>query len=195
MCLCAHLPPCTPPQVDKFAIWNTTTSQTCDQTKDQLYFFFTWNQPLAPDAMATQPNYTTVKYTATTAVITMPIQTAKLPWTNNQPWDSLALCCHIKPLYMVTGVFSNVSVTHTHTQAHPPLCCDHAAAVAGNLSYTRLIIQTCLNDLGLSPALLNAPQLSLRESGLKNAAHALWWRETTHQSLLSPLGEVAPDHG
>ncbi|MEW5316372.1 MAG: hypothetical protein WDW38_007750 [Sanguina aurantia] len=95
------------PYPSMFANWTATVSKTCDQTKDQLNFFFLWGQPMAAGAMATQPSGTTVVYTATTAVITMPISNAQLPWTNNKPYDTTALCCHIKPLYMLTGVYTN----------------------------------------------------------------------------------------
>lgn len=62
-------------------------------------------------ALATQPTGTSVVYTATTAVITMPISNVKLPWSMNKPWDTVALCCHIHPMYMLTGVFTYVSLT------------------------------------------------------------------------------------
>lgn len=87
-------------------MWQNSTSQTCDQTKDGLNFVFLWGSPNATAAMATQPKGTTVAYTATTATIIMPISTPLLPWTNNLPYDTVALCCHIKPLYFITGVFT-----------------------------------------------------------------------------------------
>ncbi|MEW5307879.1 MAG: hypothetical protein WDW36_010250 [Sanguina aurantia] len=121
------------PYPSMFVNWTTTVSKTCDQTKDQLNFFFLWGQPMAAGAMATQPSGTTVVYTATTAVITMPISNAQLPWTNNKPYDTTALCCHIKPLYMLTGVYTNGA--YNQSGVYPGGCNYDLAPVASTLPF------------------------------------------------------------
>ncbi|MEW5316373.1 MAG: hypothetical protein WDW38_007751 [Sanguina aurantia] len=134
------------PYPSMFVNWTTTVSKTCDQTKDQLNFFFLWGQPMASGAMATQPSGTTVAYTATTAVITMPISTPYLPWTNNKPYDTTALCCHIKPLYMLTGVYTNGA--YNQSGVYPGGCNYDLAPVASTLPFQLACLSSGLRPSG-----------------------------------------------
>lgn len=85
-------------------------AQNCDQTKDDLYFFFKDGNTTSDTTIATEEVGTTVSYTDNMITITMPITTPKLNWTNNGAGREYALCCHAKPggIYLASRIYTKV---------------------------------------------------------------------------------------
>lgn len=98
------------PQTASYPLWSNVTSQTCDSSRNGLNVFFSWGNPNASTAVATQPLGTVVTYQQDSALIVMPMAIpitamGMLP-APNQPYDTVGLCCDIKPIYLATGVYT-----------------------------------------------------------------------------------------
>lgn len=120
---------------ERYDTWAVSEAiSSCNSQKnyaDAVFgFVFLWGVPLDAYAISTQPSLTSVVYTNTTAVITLPVaDAAYLPWTatavnKNGSINTTALCPgthgNLLDIYLISGIYSQVNKAEISTRLGSP---------------------------------------------------------------------------
>ena len=86
-------------------------AMSCDPLRDNLFFFFKYNNVTDPQTIATQAVGTVVNYAGKVVTISMPIITPKISWTNNGAGNEKRLCdTHPGGIYLASRIYTMVRI-------------------------------------------------------------------------------------